>query len=122
MKQVYTSRNMESKEAIAALSALAQETRLAVFRLLVVAGPEGMAAGQIAAAMKAPANTISTNLSILAAAGLVRSQREGRSIRYFARMKGMSALVTYLLRDCCRGGSDPCLLPQHVEPQGSIRD
>ncbi|MFN3525255.1 MAG: ArsR/SmtB family transcription factor [Paracoccus sp. (in: a-proteobacteria)] len=97
---------METKDAIAALSALAQDTRLAVFRLLVVAGPEGMPAGEIAVAMKAPANTISTNLSILAAAGLVRSQREGRVIRYFARIEGMTALLTYLLRDCCRGNPD----------------
>lgn len=100
---------METIEAIAALSALAQPTRLAVFRFLVVAGPEGMPAGDIAVAMDAPANTISTNLSILAAAGLVRSQREGRVIRYFAQMEGMTALLTYLLRDCCQGNPDLCL-------------
>lgn len=100
---------MEINDAIAALSALAQPTRLAVFRLLVVAGPDGMPAGDIAVAMDAPANTISTNLSILAAAGLVRSQREGRVIRYFAQMEGMTALLTYLLRDCCQGNPDLCL-------------
>ena len=100
---------METNDAIAALSALAQPTRLAVFRLLVVAGPDGMPAGDIAVAMDAPANTISTNLSILAAAGLVRSQREGRVIRYFAQMEGMTALLTYLLRDCCQGNPDLCL-------------
>ncbi|ODT58075.1 MULTISPECIES: metalloregulator ArsR/SmtB family transcription factor [Paracoccus] len=106
---------MEMKDAIAALSALAQDTRLSVFRLLVVAGPDGMPAGEIATAMAAPANTISTHLSILAAAGLVRSQREGRSIRYFARMEGMTALLTFLLRDCCRGNPDLCLpLTDHL--------
>lgn len=100
---------METKGAIAALSALAQETRLAVFRLLVVAGPEGMPAGSIALAIGAPANTISTNLSIMAAAGLVSSQREGRVIRYFARMEGMTDLMTYLMRDCCQGSPELCL-------------
>jgi DNA-binding transcriptional ArsR family regulator len=100
---------METKAAIAALSALAQDTRLAVFRLLVVAGPAGMPAGDIAASLNAPPNTISTNLSILSAAGLVRSQREGRIIRYFVQMEGMAALLTYLLRDCCQGNSDLCL-------------
>ncbi|TJZ84620.1 ArsR/SmtB family transcription factor [Paracoccus hibiscisoli] len=106
---------MEMKDAIAALSALAQDTRLSVFRLLVVAGPDGIPAGEIATAMDAPANTISTHLSILAAAGLVRSQREGRSIRYFARMEGMTALLIFLLRDCCRGNPDLCLpLTDHL--------
>lgn len=100
---------MEMKDAIAALSALAQNTRLEVFRLLVVAGPAGVPVGEIASAMSAPANTISTHLSILTAAGLVRSQREGRVIRYFSRMEGMTALLTYLLRDCCQGNPDLCL-------------
>ncbi|QBX33751.1 metalloregulator ArsR/SmtB family transcription factor [Paracoccus liaowanqingii] len=99
---------MEDKVALETLSALAQETRLSVFRLLVVAGPEGMRAGEIAQALGAHANTMSTNLSILAAAGLVRSQREGRAIRYVARMEGMAALVDFLLKDCCGGHPDLC--------------
>ncbi|TJZ90442.1 helix-turn-helix transcriptional regulator [Paracoccus gahaiensis] len=99
---------MEDKAALDTLSALAQETRLSVFRLLVVAGPEGMRAGEIATALGAHANTMSTNLSILAAAGLVRSQREGRAIRYVARMEGMAALVDFLLKDCCGGHPDLC--------------
>lgn len=99
---------METKTALETLSALAQETRLSVFRLLVVAGPAGMRAGEIAVAMDAHANTMSTNLSILAGAGLVRAQREGRSIRYFARMEGMAALLDFLLKDCCGGHSDLC--------------
>ena len=99
---------MEDKAALDTLSALAQETRLSVFRLLVVAGPEGMRAGEIATALGAHANTMSTNLSILAAAGLVRSTREGRAIRYVARMEGMAALVDFLLKDCCGGHPDLC--------------
>ncbi|CAM3452472.1 helix-turn-helix transcriptional regulator [Paracoccus nototheniae] len=107
---------MEKSNAISTLSALAQNTRLSVFRLLVVAGPDGMKAGDISTALGAPANTISTNLSILNAAGLVRAQREGRVIRYFARIEGMVLLMSDLMRDCCRGNPDLCL-PLMTQPR-----
>ena len=73
---------MEKTDALNAFSALGQDTRLEVFRLLVKAGAEGMAAGEIAGALDVRQNTLSNNLSILLAAGLVRNEREGRSVRY----------------------------------------
>ncbi|MCT4334488.1 helix-turn-helix domain-containing protein [Paracoccus sp. YLB-12] len=99
---------MDNFQTLAALSALAQDTRLDVFRLLVKAGPEGLAAGEIATALDVRPNTLSNNLNILSAAGLVRSAREGRSIRYFARMETMRALLAFLLEDCCGGRSELC--------------
>lgn len=99
---------MDNIQTLAALSALAQDTRLDVFRLLVKAGPEGLAAGEIATALDVRPNTLSNNLNILSAAGLVRSAREGRSIRYFARMETMRALLAFLLEDCCGGRSELC--------------
>jgi DNA-binding transcriptional ArsR family regulator len=99
---------MDNIQTLAALSALAQDTRLDVFRLLVKAGPEGLAAGEIATALDIRPNTLSNNLNILSAAGLVRSAREGRSIRYFARMETMRALLAFLLKDCCGGRSELC--------------
>lgn len=82
--------------------------RLDVFRLLVRAGPQGMAAGEIAEALGIRANTLSSNLNILAAAGLVRSTREGRSIRYFAQMETMRGLLGFLMQDCCNGRAELC--------------
>lgn len=99
---------MEKINALSALSALGQETRLDVFRLLVSAGPEGMLAGEIADALGARQNTMSTNLSILFQSGLVRSIREGRAIRYFADMDGMRALLGFLMQDCCGGRPELC--------------
>ncbi|MCR8726030.1 ArsR/SmtB family transcription factor [Frigidibacter sp. ROC022] len=99
---------MEKKRHLAALSALGHETRLDVFRLLVKAGAQGMLAGEIADALDVRQNTMSSNLSILAAAGLVRNAREGRGIRYFADMEGMRALLGYLMEDCCGGRPDLC--------------
>ncbi|MBO9455763.1 helix-turn-helix transcriptional regulator [Paracoccus sp. R12_1] len=99
---------MDNIQTLTALSALAQDTRLDVFRLLVKAGPEGLAAGEIATTLDIRPNTLSNNLNILSAAGLVRSAREGRSIRYFARMETMRALLAFLLEDCCGGRSELC--------------
>jgi ArsR family transcriptional regulator, arsenate/arsenite/antimonite-responsive transcriptional repressor len=99
---------MDGIQTLSALSALAQDTRLDVFRLLVKAGPEGLAAGEIATTLDIRPNTLSNNLNILSAAGLVRSAREGRSIRYFARMETMRALLAFLLEDCCGGRSELC--------------
>src|SRR5689334_14836631 len=99
---------METTTAVTALSALAHPGRLEVFRQLVRAGPEGMAAGDIARAVESPASTLSTNLSILAGAGLVSSRRAGRSIIYAADYDGMGALMAFLLEDCCGGRSEIC--------------
>ncbi len=89
--------------AIKRLSALAQESRLAVFRLLVKAGPMGVPAGEIARALEITPNTLSAQLTILANADLVTSRRDGRSIIYGARYDSMSELLVYLMEDCCQG-------------------
>lgn len=94
--------------AIAALSALGHETRLDVFRLLVRAGPEGMLAGRIGAALGVRQNTMSSHLAILQQAGLVARAREGRAVRYLARMEGMRTLLGFLLEDCCGGRPEAC--------------
>lgn len=99
---------MEIPNAVTALSALAHAGRLEIFRLLVRAGPEGMAAGEIARATDSLPNTLSTNLGILAAAGLVASRREGRSIIYTAAYDRMGELLTFLMEDCCAGRPEVC--------------
>jgi DNA-binding transcriptional ArsR family regulator len=99
---------MDIIDAVAGLSALAQHTRLAVFRLLVKAGPDGMPAGAIADALSVPPNTLSTHLAILARAGLVASRRESRSIIYSADQDGTAALLSFLVADCCGGRPDIC--------------
>lgn len=99
---------METTTAIAALSALAHPGRLEAFRLLVRAGPDGLAAGEIARATGSLANTLSANLNILAAAGLVASRREGRSIIYVAGYARMGELLAFLMEDCCAGEPEIC--------------
>jgi ArsR family transcriptional regulator, arsenate/arsenite/antimonite-responsive transcriptional repressor len=98
---------VKSQTAVAALAALAQETRLAVFRALVQAGSEGLPAGRIAAAVGAPASTLSFHLKELAAAGLVRSRQDGRFIFYTANYAAMSELVAFLTEKCCQGMPAP---------------
>lgn len=100
--------NMKSQDAVTALSALAQETRLALFRLLVEAGPEGLAAGEIAARLGVPAPTLSFHLTQLSHAGLAVSIRRGRSIVYSADFDAMQALVDFLTRSCCGGRPELC--------------
>ncbi|MDB5735421.1 MAG: transcriptional regulator [Alphaproteobacteria bacterium] len=99
---------METDAALRGLSALAQEGRLAVFRLLVKAGPDGMAAGDIARRTKTAANTMSAQLLVLANAGLVRARRDGRSIIYVADFGRMGALLEFLTKDCCGGRPEIC--------------
>jgi ArsR family transcriptional regulator, arsenate/arsenite/antimonite-responsive transcriptional repressor len=99
---------MDMIKAVDALSALAQPTRLAVFRLLVQAGENGMAAGDIASVLDVRQNTMSTNLSILVEAGLARNSRDGRTIRYTANLDGTRQLLDFLLRDCCGGRPELC--------------
>ncbi len=98
---------MKSDEAVRALGALAQETRLSIFRALVQAGPEGTPAGRIAEALGAPASTLSFHLKELTAAGLVSSRQEGRFIYYVAEYSVMSGLVTFLTEKCCHGMPAP---------------
>jgi ArsR family transcriptional regulator len=99
---------METRTAVGALSALAHPGRLEIFRLLVQAGAEGLAAGEIARATGSLANTLSTNLAILAGAGLVASRRDGRSIIYAAGYGQMRELLAFLMEDCCGGKPEIC--------------
>lgn len=95
-------------EAVDALSALAHRHRLAVFRLLVKTGSEGLPAGEIAREVGILPNTLSTQLTILGHAGLIRSRREGRSIIYSADFDGMRGLLGFLVADCCGGRPEIC--------------
>lgn len=99
---------MDRTHALDAFAALSQPTRLDVFRLLVKAGEAGMTAGEISDTLEVRQNTMSANLSILSRAKLIRSKREGRSIRYFANMEGMRGLLAFLMEDCCGGRPDQC--------------
>lgn len=103
------SRNMEITAAISALAALAHPARLTVFRLLAPRGDQGLAAGEIAAALGALPNTTSANLAILEQAGLLTSRREGRHIRYAVARDAMRALLGFLIEDCCEGRPDLCV-------------
>jgi ArsR family transcriptional regulator, arsenate/arsenite/antimonite-responsive transcriptional repressor len=100
---------MEIKQAVNSLTALAQETRLRIFRLLVPAGEIGIPAGEIAERLDIPAATLTFHLKELANAGLVESRREGRSIIYSLRVKGMQELLSFLANDCCQGQPELCL-------------
>jgi len=113
---------MESNAAIKRLSALAQDSRLAVFRLLIKAGPEGMAAGDIARALEITPNTLSTQLNILSNADLVTSRRVGRSIIYAADYDGMSELLLYLMEDCCQGRAEVCAPLAQIAAHGACCD
>jgi ArsR family transcriptional regulator len=97
---------MEKTDAVAALSALAQDNRLDVFRLLVQAGPEGMPAGAVADALDLAPNTLTFHFDRLRTAGLVTARREGRSIIYAATFEQMNALIAFLTENCC--GGVPC--------------
>lgn len=94
--------------AVDALGALAHETRLSVFRLLVKAGPEGMIAGAIAERQGVPPSTMSHHLGTLERAGLVQSERESRLIHYRAEYPGMRRLLRFLMQDCCQGAPEMC--------------
>jgi DNA-binding transcriptional ArsR family regulator len=98
---------METKTAVAALSALAQESRLAVFRLLIQAGPAGMAAGKIAEAAGIAPSSLSFHLKELLHAGMAASRQEGRYVIYQANFSAAAALVAFLTQNCC--GGNPCL-------------
>ena len=99
---------MEPETAAKRLSAIAQEARLEVFRLLVKAGPEGMAAGDIARKLSIAANTMSAQLLILSNAELIHARREGRSIIYAVNYEAMRDLLLFLTEDCCGGRAEMC--------------
>lgn len=99
---------MENESAIAALAALAQSTRLDSFRLLVRHEPDGLPAGEIARLVGVPQNTMSSHLAILSRAGLVRAERQSRSIHYRADLGALGALTLFLLKDCCGGNAALC--------------
>ena len=97
---------MDADQAVDALSALGQSTRLRVFRSLVELAPDGLAAGELARSLSVPQNTLSAHFNVLAQAGLVKSERQSRSIIYRARLDRVEELLIFLLRDCCNGRSD----------------
>jgi ArsR family transcriptional regulator, arsenate/arsenite/antimonite-responsive transcriptional repressor len=99
---------MDKSKTLGALAALAHETRLEVFRLLVQAGPAGMPAGEIAEVLGVRQNTMSSHLGILTRAGMITKLRDGRVVLYSADYDGMRDLVLYLLEDCCRGDTAIC--------------
>jgi DNA-binding transcriptional ArsR family regulator len=122
---------ISAPHALAALAALGQPTRLAIFRLLMRREPDGLAAGAIAEAVGCAHNTLSSHLSILARSGLLRGTRDGRSIVYRADVEGMRALIAFLMNDCCDGHPEICNLagamretaccPPESKPRGSQR-
>jgi DNA-binding transcriptional ArsR family regulator len=99
---------MDTKDALAGLSALAHDGRLAVFRLLIKTGPKGLAAGDIARKLDTQPNTMSAQLLVLSNAGLISARREGRSIIYAADFDRMSELLQFLTKDCCGGRPEIC--------------
>ena len=100
---------MQLRQAVIALGALAQETRLSIFRLLVEAGPEGVPAGRLAESLEVPPATLSFHLKELSHAGLATSRQDGRFLYYSANFEQMAALMTYLTQNCCRGMPQDCL-------------
>jgi ArsR family transcriptional regulator len=111
---------METSSAVIALSALAQENRLDVFRLLVQAGPDGMAAGDVAERLEIAPATLSFHLAQLRQAGLLTMRRDGRSLIYSANYDGMNALMAFLTENCCRGAA-PCAVPASVKAKAPRR-
>lgn len=92
---------MEIQKATVIFDALSQETRLKAFRLLVEAGPEGLPAGAISEQLQTPHNTLSFHLNQLSHAGIVTSQKQGRSVIYAANFEAMNALISFMVKDCC---------------------
>ena len=99
---------MKNADAVTALAALAQDSRLDVFRLLVQVGPEGMPAGNVASKLNLAPNTLTFHFDLLRQAGLVTVRREGRSMIYAARFEVMNALLGFLTENCCQGAANAC--------------
>lgn len=102
---------MKPTQVVKALAALAQSTRLAIYRLLVTSGPEGMAAGQVAEKLKVSPATMSFHFKTLSHAGLIESRQDGRFIYYAANFAVMNDMVDYLTENCCGGNADVCKVP-----------
>lgn len=102
---------MEKSSALAALAALAQDSRLDIFRLLVQAGADGLPAGRIGEILALPSATLSFHLNQLRQAGLVRFRRDGRSLIYAAEYAAMNGLLAYLTENCCQGDATACGAP-----------
>jgi DNA-binding transcriptional ArsR family regulator len=102
---------MNTEQAVTALSCLAQEARLDVFRLLVQTSPTGLAAGEIASRLNLPASTLSFHLKALSHAGLVKSEHAGRFVYYSTNFNTMNALMAFLTENCC-GGKQSCSAPE----------
>ncbi len=115
---------MDILNATEAFSALSQEMRLKVFRLLMQAGDTGMAAGEIASKMDVRQNTMSNHLAILTRAGLVRNKRDGRSIIYYPNFNGLRDVLEFLMEDCCGGNPAQCkpILDQLTDKNRSRSD
>lgn len=123
---------MDSEQAISAFAALAQPTRLDVFRLLMEHEPDGLPAGEIARQMDVPHNTMSTHLAILTRAGLIEAERQSRSIIYRAKLDAVRALAGFLVKDCCGGRPEicapligdlsPCCPPQKIAAKEAAHD
>lgn len=107
---------MEKDHALAALGALAQDNRLAIFRLLVEAGPEGLPAGRVSDELDLAPNALTFHLDRLRAAGLVTVRRAGRSMIYAAQYDTMNALLAYLTENCCQGAPTDCLPAKTCKP------
>lgn len=99
---------MDTNQAIDAFAALSQSTRIEALRILIKTGADGMLAGDLGDLMEVRQNTMSANLSVLLNAGLVRNEREGRSIRYFADFEGLRGVLAFLMEDCCGGNPELC--------------
>jgi ArsR family transcriptional regulator len=119
---------MEKATAVAALAALAQDSRLDVFRLLVRAGPDGLSAGQVAATLELAPNTLTFHFDRLRHAGLVTVRRAGRSMIYAARYDSMRVLLAYLTENCCQGAAEECApdacapaMPARPQPKETVR-
>jgi DNA-binding transcriptional ArsR family regulator len=110
---------MDTKTAVRSLAALAQDSRLEVFRLLVQAGPEGLPAGEIAARLEIPSSTLSFHVKSLEHAGLVEARQEGRFIYYTAAFEEMTSLIAFLGENCCRGRSLPASAPARRKRTGA---
>ena len=115
-------RNMDSSRTIRALAALAQETRLALFRLLVEQGPAGLTPGRIAAVLDVPPATLSFHLKELVNADLIRARQESRFIHYSADFEAINGLVAYLTENCCRAGAcEPACASDCMPKRGARR-
>src|SRR6202049_5253140 len=111
---------METSDAVAALAALAQDNRLDIFRLLVQAGPDGLAAGRVAEALELAPNTLTFHFDRLRVAGLVTVRRDGRSMVYAARYETMNGVLALRTENCCQGVADSCA-PVACKPAKTTR-